>query len=186
MGFLDEVLDNVGKERGGKGFERGTHEVLIDVAEAKEKKTQKVDAASIIEVSVVGKEDSEKTAKATLWFHTEKAAAMSVSKVLGILVHNMGEEKKDAVREQGRKLFGTLKTPEEARDVAIKLLQAKMLGKEAFLVAEPKNGYATTSYGDLWHYPAEIREEKSMAEKITGGEVTDEISTDELPDFGDL
>ncbi len=63
MGLFDEVLDNVGKEyKGGKGFEYGTHEVVIGTAEAKTKKTQKVDAAAIIEVVVFDAIDNEKTA----------------------------------------------------------------------------------------------------------------------------
>ena len=103
---------------------------------------------------------------------------MSVTKVLGIMVHNVGEEKKDAVRELGKKLFGDISDPTKARDIAIKLMNDKILGKKAYLVSEPRNGYKTSSYGDLWHYAVE-------AKIIEGEDVTEELA-DDLPEFGDL
>jgi hypothetical protein len=56
-------------------------------------------------------------------------------------------------------------------------------------VAEPQGKYKTTSYGDLWHYPAEPQsepeDEAQAAAKATGGAVAD-VSDEEMPDFGDL
>ncbi len=189
MGLFDDVLDNVGKPyTGGKGFEYGTHEVLIMLAEAKSKKTKKADDCAVIEVTVCGKEDNTKEATCTLWFHTEGAAKMSVTKVLGMLVHNVGEDKKDAVRELGKKLFGSIDDPIKARDVAAKLMQDKLITKEAYLVSEPTGKYTTTSYGDLWHYAAEPQsaderaDRAATADKVGGEDVTDELA-DELPDF---
>jgi hypothetical protein len=191
MGMFDEVLENVGEPFKGasKGFEYGTHEVILMQAEGKQKKTKANDAAEVIEVTVADEDDEEKTATCTLYFHTEGGAKMSVAKVLGILVHNVGEDKKDTVRELGRKMFGSIDDPVKARNVAVKLLNDKMIGKKAYLVAEPQGRYKTTSYGDLWHYPAEPQGEPvfeaQAATKATGGAVAD-ITEDELPEFGDL
>lgn len=185
MGLFDDVLDNVGEPyKGGNGFEYGTHEVLIMLADAKQKDTKKAKDCAVIEVQVCGKgEDEKKEATCTLWFHTDGAAKMSVTKVLGILVHNVGEEKKDAVRELGKKLFGSIDDPVKARDIAAKLMQDKLITKEAYLVAEPNGNYTTTSYGDLWHYPAVPRDASAndvqkVAEAV-GGEVVDDIDIPE-------
>lgn len=188
MGMFDDVLENVGEPfKGGKGFTYGTHEVLIMLAEPKQKKTRANDAAEIIEVTVADKTDNDKTALCTLYFHTEGGAKMSVAKVLGIMVHNVGEEKKDAVRELGKKLFASVDDPTKARDIAVKLINDKMIGKEAYLVAEPRGEYKTTGYGDLWHYPAEPQDEPEddaqKAAKDAGGSVVDDT---ELPDDLDL
>lgn len=184
MGLFDEVLDNVGKEyKGGKGFEYGTHEVVIGTAEAKSKDTQKVKGAAIIEVVVFSEEDNDRKATCTLWFHTEGAAKMSVTKVLGMLVHNVGEDKKDKVRALGKELFGSIEDPVKARDVANKLLNDKLLGKKAFLVAEPNGKYSTTSYGDLWHYAAEPQTKPTVVAVVGGTDVTDEITDADLPNF---
>jgi len=185
MGLFDDVLDNVGKPHGGKGFEYGTHEVLIDVAEAKAKDTQKVKGAAVIEVTVVSEEDNDKSATCTLWFHTDGAAKMSVTKVLGLLVHKVDEDKKDAVRELGKKLFGTIDDYVKARDIAAKLINDKLLGAKGFLVAEPQGKYSTTSYGDLWHYPA-VPQGNPSPVAVVGTDGTDEIKTEDLPDFGEL
>jgi len=189
MGLFDEVLDNVGKAySGGKGFEYGTHEVVIGTAEAKAKDTKNTKGAAIIEVVVFDEADNDKTATCTLWFHTPGAAKMSVTKVLGLLVHKVGEDKKDAVRELGKKLFASIEDPIKARDVAAKLMSDKLIGAKGYLVAEPNGKYTTTSYGDLWHYPAEPQTDDQRAEraatasKVGGEDVTDELG-DELPDF---
>lgn len=188
MGMFDEVLDKVGEPyKGGKGFEYGTHEVLIGTVEAKAKDTQKVKGAEIIEVVVFDEKDQDKTATCTLWFHTEGAAKMSVTKILGLLVHNVGEDKKEKVRELGKKLFGSIDDPVEARNVAAKLLNDRLLTKKAYLVAEPQGKYSTTSYGDLWHYAAEPQsdpiDEAQAAAKTVGGAVADEATSEDLPDF---
>lgn len=188
MGMFDDVLENVGEPyKGGKGFEYGTHEVVILLAEAKSKDTKKTKDCPIIEVTVAGKDDENREASCTLWFHTEGAAKMSITKILGILVHNAGEAKKDTVRDLGKKLFGSIDDPIKARDVAGKLMSEKMIGKSAYLVAEPNGKYKTTSYGDLWHYPAipqnDPVEEAQAAAKATGGAVMDES---ELPEDLDI
>ncbi len=188
MGMFDDVLDNVGEPfGGGKGFEYGTHEVLIMLAEAKQKKTKANDAAEVIEVTVADKEDNDKTALCTLYFHTEGGAKMAVAKVLGLLVHKVTEDKKDKVRELGRKLFGSITDPTKARDVAVKLIQDKLIGAEAYLVAEPQGKYKTTSYGDIWHYPAEPQ--TKPVEAVVGIEGAEDITgtkeAENIPDFGD-
>jgi len=111
---------------------------------------------------------------------------MSVAKVLGILVHNSGEEKKDAVRELGKKLFASIDDPTKARDVAAKLMTDKMVGKKAFLVAEPSGKYKTTSYGDLWHYAAEPQSKPVEAvATVEGEDITNTEEGQDLPDFPD-
>lgn len=182
MGLFDDVLDNVGEPfKGGNGFEYGTHEVLIMLADAKQKDTKKAKDCAVIEVTVCGKGDEEKKeAVCTLWFHTEGAAKMSVTKILGLLVHSVGDEKKDAVRELGKKLFGSIEDLTKARDIAAKLMQDKLITKEAYLVAEPQGNYTTTAYGDLWHYPAEPQSAENKAERaataaaVGGEDVTDD------------
>ncbi len=181
MGMFDQVLDNVGKPySGGKGFEYGTHEVVIGTAEAKSKKTKNVDDAAIVEIVVFDEADNDKKATCTLWFHTDGAAKMSVTKVLGMLVHKVSEDKKDAVRDLGKKLFGSVDDPIKARDIANKLINDKLLGEKAFLVAEPQGKYTTTSYGDLWHYPAEPQGANEHAGKVDD---TAEITEADLPNF---
>jgi hypothetical protein len=187
MGMFDEVLENVGEPfKGGKGFERGTHEVVIGTAEAKTKDTKKAKDCAVIEVTVFDEQDNDKTATCTLWFHTEGAAKMSVTKVLGLIVHKVSEEKKDAVRELGKKLFGGIDDSTKARDVANKLINDKLLGAKGFLVAEPTGKYKTTSYGDLWHYPAEPREVDEDTDPtlpLNGEDITDEIKPEDMPKF---
>lgn len=183
-GLFDDVLANVGEPyKGGKGFEYGTHEVIIMSAEAKTKETKANPKAEIIEVIVEdAASDSDRTATCTLYFHTEGGAKMGVTKILGILVHNMSEEKKDQVRELGKKTFGSIDDPIKARDVAVKLLQAKMIGMKAYLVAEPGGKYKTTNYGDLWHYAAEPQNEPVVVAKAEEAEVP----FDDDVDFGEL
>lgn len=189
MGMFDDIIENAGEPfGGGKGFEYGTHEVIIGTVTAKQKKTEANPKAEIIEVVVFDEQDNDKTATCTLYFHTEGGAKMSVAKVLGIMVHNVGEEKKDAVRELGKKLFGQVDDPTKARDIAAKLMNDKMINKKAYLVAKPNKNYKTTSYGDLWHYPAvpqgETNDKAQAAAQEVGGSVVD---TDDLPDeFGDI
>lgn len=185
MGLFDDVIDNVGEPfKGGKGFTYGTHEVVIGTVEAKAKDTKNTKGAAIIEVVVFDEADNDKQATCTLWFHTDGAAKMSVTKVLGMLVHNVGEEKKDTVRELGKKLFGSIDDPIKARDIAAKLMSEKLVGKKGYLVAEPQGKYKTTAYGDLWHYPAEPQNEpQSETEtvaKATGGAV---VSEEEVKDL---
>lgn len=185
MGLFDDVLDNVGKEhQGGKGFEYGTHEVIIGSAEAKTKKTKTTDAAQIIEIIVFDENDNDKKAICTLWFHSDGGAKMAVTKVLGLLVHKVGEEKKDVVRELGKKLFGTVDSPEKSRDIAIKLITEKLIGEKAYLVAEPQGKYPTTSYGDIWHYPATPQGDRK--EPAETKYATNEIELNELPNFDEV
>lgn len=185
MGMFDDVLENVGEPfKGGKGFEYGTHEVIIGEVASVQKKTKSNDDSAVIEVTVFDEHDNDKTATCTLYFHTEGGAKMAVAKILGILVHNAGEAKKDTVRELGKKLFASIDDPVKARDVAVKLMQDKMIGKKAYLVAEPNGKYKTTSYGDIWHYPAEPQSEPAdaaqQAAKDVGGSV---VNDEEAPDF---
>lgn len=183
MGMFDEVLENVGEPfKGGKGFEYGTHEVIIGSVDAKEKNTKNDPKAIVLEVVVFDEADNDKQATCTLYFHTEGGARMAVTKVLGLMVHNVGEEKKDAVRELGKKLFGSIDDASKARDVALKLMQEKLVGKKAYLVAEPQGKYKTTAYGDIWHYAAEPqgdpRDDAEATAKAVGGSVVDEDDID--------
>ena len=189
MGMFDDVLENVGEPftGGRKGFEYGTHEVLIMGAEAKQKKTRANDRAEVIEVEVSDKTKDPRSALCTLYFHTEGGAKMSVAKVLGIIVHNVGDEKKEAVRELGKKLFASVDDPTKARDIAVKLINDKLIGKEAYLVAEPQGKYSTTGYGDLWHYPAEPQSAKPEKAEDLGEDITDTKEAEDVADinFGD-
>lgn len=187
-GMFDEVLENVGEEwKGGKGFEYGTHEVLIGTVTPKQKNTRNNPEAETIEVVVFDEADNDKTATCTLYFHTEGGAKIAVTKILGIMVHNVGEEKKDKVRELGKKLFAGISDLKEARDVAAKLMQEKMINYKAYLVAEPNGDYKTTSYGDLWHYAAkpegEPRDDVEATAQTVGGSVLDDS---EIPNLDDL
>lgn len=189
MGMFDDVLENVGEPySGGKGFEYGTHEVIIGTSEAKEKDTKKAKDCAVIEITVFDEADNDKTATCTLWFHTEGAAKMSVTKVLGLLVHKVSEEKKDAVRELGKKLFGGIDDPVKARDVANKLINDKLLGAKGYLVAEPGGKYKTTSYGDLWHYPAEPKDADERADAelpLEGEDITGTEEAENIPNFNE-
>jgi hypothetical protein len=191
MGMFDEILDKVGEKYvGGKGFEYGTHEVIIGTAEPKAKDTKKAKNCAMIEVIVFDEADNGKTANCTLWFHTEGAAKMSVTKVLGLLVHKVAEDKKDAVRSLGKKLFGGIDDTTKARDVASKLINDKLIGAKAYLVAEPEGDYKTTIYGDLWHYDAEPqsepRNEAESVAKDVGGAVLSDDENNLVADFEDL
>lgn len=190
MGMFDEVLENVGEPyKGGKGFEYGTHKVIIGEAKSVQKKTKNDPDADVIEITVFDEADNDKAATCTLYFHTEGGAKMSVTKVLGIMVHNVGEEKKDKVRELGKKLFASVDDASKARDVALKLVTDKMIGKKAYLVAEPQGKYKTTSYGDIWHYEAQPEgdaPEESVADKVGGEDITDTKEAEDIPDFDDL
>lgn len=187
MGMFDDVLDKVGEPyTGGKGFEYGTHEVVIGSVASVEKKTKNDPKAAVIEVTVFDDADNERTATCTLYFHTEGGAKMSVTKLLGIMVHNVGEEKKEAVRNLGKKLFASIDDPTQARDVAAKLMNDKMIGKKAYLVAEPNGKYKTTSYGDLWHYEAEPEsadERVDVGGGVTGEDITGTAEADNIPEF---
>lgn len=183
MGMFDDVLDKVGEPYTGgsnKGFEYGTHEVIIgDITPKKDSKDRE-----IIEVTVFDEKDNDKTATCTLWFHNDGGAKMSITKVLGLLVHKTGEEKKDAVRTLGKKLFASIDDITQARDVAAKLMTEKLVGEKAFVFVDPSGKYKTSSYGDLWHYEyvdpnADDRAEKNEAlDDLTkdGEDVTDDMS----------
>ncbi len=184
MGLFDEVLDNVGKPHVDfKGFEYGTHEVIIGTAEATTKDTKKGKGNAIIAVEVFDEADNDKKATCTLWFHTDGAAKMSVTKILGLLVHKVGDEKKDIVRETGKKLFASIDDLTKARDVAAKLMSDKLIGAKAYLVAEPQGKYSTTSYGDLWHYAAEPQNEPTTVASVGGEDISNDVGAEDLPDF---
>lgn len=172
MGLFDEVLENVGKEyTGSKGFTEGTHKVIIGEARAEQDKKDR----AIIKVTVFDPEDNEMTAECTLWFHSEGGAKMGVSKVLGLLVHSVGEEKKDKVRELGKQLFGKIDDLTKSRDIAAKLINDKLIGKEGFLYIDlSDSNYSTSKYGDLWAYEYTPKEKKE-----------DESVDLNVPDFGE-
>lgn len=199
MGMFDQVLENVGEpyQGGGKGFPYGTHKVIVGIVEPTTRKLKSGVEAAVIEVESYDPEDQDRTGKSTLYFHTEGGAQMSVTKILGIMVHNVGEEKKDKVRELGKKLFAGIEDPTKARDVAAQLMMDKFLGDqkkqgyEAFFFADPQGKYKTTNYGDLWHYEYEDPDADDKADAAAddmiknGTELSDEEKA-EMPDFDDL
>ncbi len=180
-GFLDETLENVGKTPSGSvGFTPGAHSVTIGMAEgAKDSKDRE-----IIKVTVIGQNQEE--GEATLWLHTEGGAKMAVTKVLGILVHNVADDKKATISDFGKRVFANVKEPADTKDHLLKILNEKLIGKEAFIFAEPRDNYATTKYVDIWHYdqskrkPADDATEQVIA--TVGGEKTDEPVPDNLFD----
>jgi len=193
MGMFDEVLENVGKpyQGGSKGFEYGTHKVKILLAEPQQKKTKNDPNAEVIVVSVATAEDPDNVAEATLYFHTEGGARMSVTKVLGLLVHKSGEEKKDAVRALGKKLFDQIDDATVARDVAAKLINEKLIGQEGFAFADPQGKYKTTNYVDLWHYEyedpnADDRTEAKADDIVASGTPLSKEEAADVPNFDDL
>lgn len=192
MGMFDDVLENVGEpyKGGGKGFEYGTHKVKILLAEPQQKKTKNDPNAEVIVVSVATEENPDVTGEATLYFHTEGGARMSVTKVLGLLVHKSGEEKKEAVRALGKKLFDQIDDPTVARDVAAKLINEKLIDQEAFFFVDPQGKYKTSNYGDLWHYAyedpnADDRSDKTDDPLDGATPLSDEEAAD-VPNFEDL
>lgn len=199
MGLFDEVLENVGEpyKGGGKGFDYGTHEVIIGMVEATQKNTKNDPKAEVIVVTVFDPKDEDRTAEATLYFHTPGGAKMSVTKVLGLMVHNVGEEKKDKVRELGKQLFSKIEDPTEARDIAAKLMTEKFMGDKgkagynAFLFVDPQGKYKTSSYGDIWHYAyedpnADERADKAADDIIASGTPVTGDEAKDIPNFDDL
>lgn len=186
MGMFDDVLDNVGEPyKGGKGFEWGTHDVIIGTVTATQKKTKADPDAAVIEVEVFDPADNDRTAKTTLYFHTEGGARMSVTKVLGLLVHKVSDDKKDQVRDLGKKLFGNIDDPKKARDIAAKLMTEKLVGEKAFMVVEPQGNYKTSSYGDIWHYAAEPQTDAPSADPLAGATPLNKEEAADAPDFPD-
>lgn len=188
MGMFDEVLENVGKPYEGnkKGFPYGTHKVKILLAEPQQKKTRNDPNAEVIVVSVATAEDPDNVGEATLYFHTEGGARMSVTKVLGLLVHKSGEEKKDAVRALGKKLFDQIDDLTEARDVAARLINEKLIDQEGFFFVDPQGKYSTSSYGDLWHYPYEDPNADDRADAAADSKIEGEaLEGDELKEATD-
>ena len=150
-GLFDDILNNLDKERAsGQGFEYGTHEVKIMMAESQTDSKGR----DIIKVTVCGKDDEAKTAQATLWFHSEGGAKMSVDKVLRLLIHNVDEDKKAKVKQLGEQLFSKMTDLAKSRETALKLLNEKLIGKEGYLAVNPSGNYSTSKFGDLWYYPA--------------------------------
>lgn len=195
MGMFDQVLENVGQpyQGGSKGFEYGTHKVIIGFVEPTTRKLKSGVEAAVIEVESYDPEDQDRTGKSTLYFHTEGGAQMSVTKILGIMVHNVGEEKKDKVREMGKKLFGSIDDPTKARDVAAKLMMDKFMGDaktegyEAFFFADPQGKYKTTNYGDLWHYEYEDPDADDKADRAADAAADGEaLEGDELKEATDV
>ena len=174
--WLDDVVDNLGKEpSGANGFAPGAHTVKIGLAEGTTKDTQKVKNAEIITVTVIGDNDEE--GEATLWFHTDKGSIMSVKKVLGMLVHNVPEDKKATISDFGKRIFAG-KSPTESKEGVLKILNEKLIGKEAYIYAEPQEKYDTTKYVDLWHYDQGKRapkgapvDEDNVIDNLDGEEV---------------
>jgi hypothetical protein len=166
MGFLDETLDNIGKPMGAAGFTPGAHTVKIGLAEAGiSGKDAKGNDREVIKVIVIGENDEE--GEATLWLHTEGGAKMAVTKVLGILVHNVKEDKKATISDFGKRVFANVQTPADTKDHLLKILNEKLIGKEAFIYAEPQEKYDTTKYVDLWHYEQSGRAPSAREDAIT-------------------
>jgi hypothetical protein len=178
--WLDDVLDNISNPpSGANGFAPGAHTVKIGMAEGGITDTQKVKNAEIIKVIVIGENDEE--GESTLWFHTDKGAIMSVTKVLGILVHNAAEDKKATISDFGKRVFAG-KSPTESKEGVLKILNEKLIGKEAYIYAEPQEKYDTTKYVDLWHYDQSKRAPKGAEldhdNTIDNVDAPDEVKAD--------
>lgn len=175
--WLDEALDNVGKEVSNtSGFSAGAHTVKIGWVE----KTKDSKDRDIIRVTVMGENDEE--GEATLWLHTEGGAKMAVTKVLGILVHNVVEDKKPTISDFGKRVFANVKNPIDAQDGLFKILNEKLIGKEAFIFAEPRDGYQTTKYVDLWHYDQSNRKPAETTPEATPVAESEKLDESDLPD----
>lgn len=171
--WLTDAIVNAGKEpTGGNGFTPGAHTVKIGLAEAQ---TDSKDR-SIIRVTVIGDNDEE--GEATLWLHTDGGAKMAVTKVLGILVHNVSEDKKPTISEFGKRVFANVKEPADVKDGLLKILNEKLIGKEAFIYAEPQEKYDTTKYVDLWHYDQSKRAPKGAP--VDHDETIDNVDDEEV------
>jgi hypothetical protein len=156
--WLQEGIDGSEKQQGGaQGFAPGAHTVHIGMAEA----TKDSKDRDIIMVIVLGDNDEE--GEATLWLHTEGGAKMAVTKVLGILVHNTPEEKKATISDFGKRVFAGVKEPGDVKDRLMRILNEKLIGKEAFIFAEEQEKYDTTKYVDLWHYDQGKRQPTAAA-----------------------
>ena len=183
LDWLTEALEQTGKEPNtSQGFTPGAHTVKIGLAEGM---TDSKDR-SIIKVTVIGENDEE--GEATLWLHSPGGAKMAIIKVLGILVHNAAEDKKATISEFGKRVFANIKTPADTKDGLLKILNEKLIGKEAYIYAEPQEKYDTTKYVDLWHYSQDKRMPQKIANDNTstvnnvedlGGE---EVDSAEVPD----
>ena len=175
--WLTEGIENAFKEQsGGNGFTPGAHTVVIGLAEGE---TDSKDR-SIIKVTVIGANDEE--GEATLWLHTEGGAKMAVTKVLGLLVHNVAEDKKATISEFGKRVFANVKTPEDTKAGLLKILNEKLITKEAFIYAEPQEKYDTTKYVDLWHYDQSKRQPATAAPQETTNVEGEKSDGAELPD----
>jgi hypothetical protein len=147
LDWLNEALNNVGKEVStSTGFAPGAHTVHIGMAEGMKDSKDR----DIIKVIVLGDNDEE--GEATLWLHSPGGAKMAITKVLGILVHNVPEDKKATISEYGKRVFANVKEPSDTKEHLLKILNEKLIGKEAYIYAEPQEKYDTTKYVDLWHY----------------------------------
>ena len=148
--LFGDILNNLDKERStSQGFERGTHDVKIMLAEAK----TDAKGRDVIKVTVCDAVKEDITAEATLWFHSEGGCKMSVDKVLRLLIHNVAEDKKPMVKALGEKTFASITDFTKARDAALRIINEKLIGKEAYAVSDPQGNYSTSKYVDIWYYP---------------------------------
>jgi len=184
LDWLKEALEQTGKTpSGATGFAPGAHTVHIGMAEALKDSKER----DIIKVIVIGENDEE--GEATLWLHSPGGSKMAIIKVLGILVHNVPEDKKPTISEFGKRVFANIKTPEDTKEGLLKILNEKLIGKEAFIYAEPQEKYATSKYVDLWHYsqdkrmPKEIAEDNTSTVNNTEGE---DVTLNEIDNAKDL
>lgn len=174
--WLQEGIE--GSERqdsGAQGFTPGAHTVKIGLAEA----TKDSKDRDIIKVIVLGENDEE--GESTLWLHTEGGAKMAVTKVLGILVHNTPEEKKATISDFGKRVFAGVKEPADVKEGLLRILNEKLIGKEAYIFAEAQEKYDTTKYVDLWHYDQSKRQPAAAPQTHT----VDGIGEVEDVDLGD-
>ena len=178
--WLQEGIEGSEKQQGGaQGFVPGAHTVEIGLAEAvKDSKDR-----DIIKVIVIGENDEE--GEATLWLHTEGGAKMAVTKVLGILVHNTPEDKKATISEFGKRVFAGVKEPADVKDGLMRILNEKLIGKEAFIFAEAQEKYDTTKYVDLWHYDQSKRQPAESQATIASVDGTENVDLNSDDPFAD-
>ena len=151
--------DTEKEEKSFNYFEQGVHKVQISGVEFGF--TEDKDEKEYCEITVVDPDNSEKTDKVRLWFHSEGARSYSFSTLRAIFVHNAADDKKDEIRNK----FNAIKGTEDLEKACQKMLP----GKEAwFSIYESETRTYTDESGKV---------RKSFDKNITGYEPKPKVVT---------